>query len=446
MTHRSGEEGVSEVVGVMLLVGLTVLAVAVVAVVLLSGPQPDEIPHATIVAGMNESGSFALVHEGGDPLRTGEYRIYIDAGSGLMDSTGNFTGLEGGVWSIGGVLTYTGGANLTRVIVTVLPGDGGETILAEVAFRGGGKTFSPDPTEPVPSPDPFVNYVINENVFVYGNALKLGVGGSGSSVVVTGPGATVVITGGLDTEDLKSNSFINVSNIYIDGGVTLDNGSNRLGSPTDPGNISINGDLRLMEGNMAIYGDVYVNGSCDLGGVTIHNNVYVNGDLTLRREKIDFVGDAHAYYTGTLNVLSGVDPSKRQNCTHRATVPGFTMPDLEIPQVKDTDWYADKGYDLSGDLTSNMKVFADNYSSTVWRHTATNVAIIASTGDITITGMGDNGVTGVFFAPNGKVTFGGKFFEGVVIARDGFFVEKGNTQVTFKNLNEYISDPEDYPF
>jgi len=55
-------------------------------------------------------------------------------------------------------------------------------------------------------------------------------------------------------------------------------------------------------------------------------------------------------------------------------------------------------------------------------------------------------VTGVFFAPNGKVTLGGGFLEGVVIARDGFYVPTGGTTVTFKNMDQYISDPNDYPF
>ena len=84
MGQHRGEEGVSEVIGVILLLGLTVLAVAIVAVPFLSAPQTDEIPHATIVAG-NRSGSFALVHEGGDPLRAGEYRIYVDNGSVLVE-------------------------------------------------------------------------------------------------------------------------------------------------------------------------------------------------------------------------------------------------------------------------------------------------------------------------------------------------------------------------
>ena len=148
MRQHPGEEGVSEVVGVMLLVGVTVLAVAIVAAVFLSGPQPGVIPHATIVAGINESGCLALVHEGGDPLRAGEYRIYIENESGFVDGTSDFAGPgSDGVWSIGGTLAYNGTGTPERVVVTAVSG-GSETILAEPEFRGGGAGFSPDPVEP----------------------------------------------------------------------------------------------------------------------------------------------------------------------------------------------------------------------------------------------------------------------------------------------------------
>ena len=133
-------------VGAMLLVGLTVLGVAIVAAIFLSGAQPDEIPHAVIVAGVDETGRLALAHEGGDPLGAGEYRIYVDAGGGLVDETGSFSKPEGGVWSIGGSLVYNGPPP-ERVVVTAVAG-GIETILAEPEFTGRGAGFSPDPVEP----------------------------------------------------------------------------------------------------------------------------------------------------------------------------------------------------------------------------------------------------------------------------------------------------------
>ncbi|MDK2973696.1 MAG: hypothetical protein PWP08_67 [Methanofollis sp.] len=285
----------------------------------------------------------------------------------------------------------------------------------------------------------FIDYIIDENVFVYGNVLDF------QGNTVTGPGATVIITGGLDTADLNGGASVAVSDISIDGDVTLDGGSAGLGSAIEPGNISINGDLTLGSGQRHIYGDVYVAGNFSLKDARIHGNVYVDGDLTLDWTPW-LADDARIYYTGTFTHPAYMDPALLSKCIQQTTVPGLDMPDLEIPPAKSADWYAARGYVSGGALTSNMKVYADSYSSTSWRPDATNVVIIARTGDITITRMGGSGVTGIFFAPNGKVTFNGGSLEGVVIARDGFFVTSGGTTVTFKNIEEYISNPDDYPF
>ncbi|MDD4256192.1 MAG: type IV pilin N-terminal domain-containing protein, partial [Methanofollis sp.] len=369
MRQHRGEEGVSEVVGTILLVGLTVLAVAVVAVVFLSGPQPDEIPHATIVAG-NKSGSLVLTHEGGDPLRAGEYRIYVDTGSGLVERTGDFSKPEGGIWSIGKSINYTGTETPRRVVVTVISG-GSETILSEPAFVRGGSTFSPDPVEPAepieePLP-PFINFTIEENVFVYGTALSIGEGIGGGSTTVTGPGATVVITRGLKKEDLGGGgNGIAVSEIYINGSVILDGGSAGLGSAEEPGNIYVNGDLTLWNGQRHIYGDVYVNGDFNLKDAWIHGKVYVAGNLTLDNTPT-IVNDARIYYTGALTTPEHYNSNYATNivakCFHQPTVPGFTMPDLGIPSTKSADWYAAKNYTSNGPLTDNKKIFAPSYSS-----------------------------------------------------------------------------------
>ncbi|WP_342770539.1 MULTISPECIES: PKD domain-containing protein [unclassified Methanoculleus] len=285
----------------------------------------------------------------------------------------------------------------------------------------------------------FIDFIIDENVFVYGSALQFG----GNNV--NGPGATVIVTGGLTTSDLNGGASIAVTDIYIDGDVTLDDGSAGLGSAEKPGSIYVNGDLELWRGAREIYGDVYVAGNFSLKDAKIHGNVYVDGDLTL--EWTPWIADdAYIYYTGTNTTPSNYNADILAKCIHQATVPGFTMPDQGIPSVKSDEWYATRGYVSGGDLTSNMKVFADSYTSEGWKHTATNVIIIARTGDITITGLGGSGVTGIFFAPNGKVTFNGAFLEGVVVARDGFDVTSGGTTVTFKNVEVYVSDPADYPF
>ncbi len=290
--------------------------------------------------------------------------------------------------------------------------------------------------------DDFITYLIEEDVFVYGSQLSFA-GGS-----VTGHGATVVIQGGLVTSDLGGGSHVNVSNIYIGGDVDLNGGSASLGSDQDPGVIYVDGNMRLWNGSRNIYGDVYVMGNFDLKDARIHGNVYVDGDLTLGWTPW-LAPDSYIYYTGAR--LGNTSGAVLQKCIKVDTLdnapgydPGLKMPDQEVPGLRPDSWYAERGYASSGLLVNNMKVFADNYSSTSWRPTASEVVIV-SRSDITVTGLGGSGLTGVLFAPYGRVTFGGGFFEGTVIARDGFFVTSGGTNVTFRNIEDFFSSSDDIP-
>lgn len=286
----------------------------------------------------------------------------------------------------------------------------------------------------------FAQYVTNESVFVYGSKLYF----QGSQVI--GPGATVVLTGtSITTGDFNGGALVAVSNIYVDGDANLDGGSASWGSSTSPGVICINGDLELMTGGRDIYGNVYVNGNFNAKDTKIHGNVYVNGDVTLGwTPTLD--ANSYIYYTGTLTVPSNYYSSITSKCIKSSTVPGFTMPSLPMPAVKSDAWYTAHGYTSGGTLASNAKIVADSYSSTGWIPTATGVTIVARNGDITVTGLGGSGLTGVLFAPKGKVQFEGAYFQGVVIARDGFYVTSGGTTVTFKNLKDYYSSSDDYPF
>lgn len=287
---------------------------------------------------------------------------------------------------------------------------------------------------------PFVNYVIEKDVFVYGDQLSF------SGATVSGPDATVILTKPLTTSDLNGGTSIAVHTLYVNGDVTLDGGSAGLGSPSNPGNIYVNGNMNLLSGGRDIYGNVYVAGDFNLKDARIHGNVYVNGDVTLGyTPTLD--ADSHIYYTGTLTYPQYYNhPEITSKCVQQATVPGFTMPDQALPSTKSADFYAARGYVTSGLLASNLKIFADSYSSTSWMPSATNVVIIARNGDITLTGLGGSSVSGVLFAPNGRVTFEGGSFTGVVIARDGFDCISGGTLVTFTNLEDYFSSSADYPF
>jgi len=285
----------------------------------------------------------------------------------------------------------------------------------------------------------FTQYIIQNNVFVYGTQLNF----AGNNVY--GDGATIIITGPLYSITQNDGAHIAVSTIYIDGDVTLNTGSVSMGSSSSPGNIFINGNLNLNGGKRDIWGNVYVAQDLYLENDNIHGNMYVNGDLTLNYGVPAIDNGDFIYYTGTLTVPPYYDTTFLSKCIKVATVPGFSMPNQTIAPVKSADWYAAKGYVSGGSLTSNMKIFSSSYSSNSWGSSVSNVVIVASNGDITLN-QGYGAITGVLYAPNGKVTFNGGSFTGVVIAGNGFYVTSGGTTVTFTNLANYFSSQNDYPF
>ena len=68
---------VSELIGAILLVGLVITAMAIVAVMVLSNPPPEEVPHLNALAG-NTSDTILLYHTGGDELKEEETIIRIN--------------------------------------------------------------------------------------------------------------------------------------------------------------------------------------------------------------------------------------------------------------------------------------------------------------------------------------------------------------------------------
>lgn len=352
----------------------------------------------------------------------------------------------------------------------VTPLQAGTTII-KVTTVDGGKTATCTVTV---ASESFCSYVLNNNVFVYGSTLTF----EGNYVI--GPNSTMVIKGDLNSSTINGGALNDVTYIYIGGKVTLDGGSAGLGSSTYPGDIYITGDLNLTSGTRDIYGDVYVLGNFYLKDAIIHGNVYVQGDGTLVGGTI--MGDLYLggnmsligstlqgnvyvnknvtlgntpivnktiYYIGTLSYPANYSASILAKCSQITTttaIPTFTMPNYPVPDPKSQAWYTAQGYLSSGSLTSNIKIFTTgDYSFTDWISATASNVIIVSEGNITISHGGIN-VTGVLFAPYGKVTFGGTSFTGLVIARDGFFVTSGGTTVTFKSIGDYISDSNYYPF
>lgn len=174
-----GEGAVSEVVGAILLVSVAVLGVAIVAVTILSQPTPSEIPHVSIAAGATANGTFALLHEGGDALAEGDYRIYVDTGSGLEDRTDEFAPAGGGGWSIGESLVYTDAGMPERVVISAVDSAGGETVIAELAYAAG-----------VIDPGGYMDVGGSGTVPAATVTLPPETGGNDSSIQITTPGAS----------------------------------------------------------------------------------------------------------------------------------------------------------------------------------------------------------------------------------------------------------------
>ena len=356
----------------------------------------------------------------------------VDGGGGTMDPSGNQ-----GPYNCHASQTFSITADLGYIIQDVVVDGISQGAVSTYTFDDIVKNYTI-----VAYFSPESNFIIDKNVFIYGNNLEF----DGS--IINGPGATVIITGGLDTSDINGGALSASSNIYVDGDVNLNSGSAGLGSPTDPGTICVNGDLTLLSGSRNIYGDVYVDGNFSLKDARIHDNVYVDGDVTLGWTPW-LAEDAYIFYTGWLYPPNNYDQDILLKCINQSSVAGCDMFDGGIPPlppVRPDDWYAARGYVSGGPLASNLKIFADSYSPSSSTTAAVNVIIIARNGDITLTNLGWIHVSGVLFAPKGKVTFSGDSFEGVVLTRDGFFVTSGGTDVTFRNFEEFFSSPADYPF
>ncbi len=288
----------------------------------------------------------------------------------------------------------------------------------------------------------FAQFVIDNNIFVYGDNFKF----AGNNI--NGQNATMYIENGLNTDNTNLGSGLNVSKIYFNDEVILNNGSASLGSSLNPEEIHINGNLELWIGGRSVYGDVYVNGNLRLKDAKIYGNIYVDGDVELGWTPT-IAENSKIYYTGTLTHPNNYNSSILSKLEKVDSVAQIQMIEYNMPELREDNWYAQKGYVSSEDLKNELKIFADSYTWNKWNASVDNIIIIAKDGDINITGMGGSGITGILIAPKGKVVFQGAYFKGIVITRDGFEVISGGTEVTFKpfdSFNNIFSDIMDYPF
>ncbi|WP_047981589.1 prepilin-type N-terminal cleavage/methylation domain-containing protein [Ornithinibacillus contaminans] len=292
----------------------------------------------------------------------------------------------------------------------------------------------------------FYDYLLQENVFVHGSQFVF----EGSRV--NGPNASIVIKGDWNGSQLNGGALTNTSNLYIDGDVFFDGGSAGLGSSISPGNIVVNGNATFWSGRRAIYGNMFVNGDLRLKDAEIHGNVYVNGNVELGWTP-SLSGESSIFYIGNLSHPANYSNQILKKVIRQESVAQERFPTNEIPDLKADEWFDANGYTekISGNQAG--KIIGDNVQLDSYNDAANGQYvdsftdfIIVSKGDIQIgTKSRVRKFSGVVIAPNGKVTFNGETFEGIVIARDGFFVRSGGTQVDFQQLGDYFRNAEDFP-
>lgn len=102
--QKMNEEGVSEAIGAVLLIGLTVVGITLISVLLFSQPIAKELPAVDVLIS-SEDATILFQHNGGDSLYPADFNIYID-GNAVPSSWLNFTDDGEWPWSVGETLEY----------------------------------------------------------------------------------------------------------------------------------------------------------------------------------------------------------------------------------------------------------------------------------------------------------------------------------------------------
>ncbi|MBS4216992.1 hypothetical protein KHA96_01545 [Bacillus sp. FJAT-49711] len=351
------------------------------------------------------------------------------------------------------------------------------------------------PKEPIPDPpikdENFYDYLKNNNIFVYGT--DLGIFGS-TPVKTDKNGAGTVVINNLNNSNLVfgGNNVLTVRKIYIDkkGNEVKFESSTQLGDYNNTELVRIGGHVQLNNGGAKIYGNtIYIDGnvthnsSADINGkkviidgdvqlnngaAKIHGDtIYIDGSVSfndsaeIKGKKVIITGNVtfknwsakinanEIYIAGTIikeqsGNLVGILKNFNQHGETKVIPENIH---ILPPSFREDSWYSANGYEVrsSGNLTDGSKVFSKNsFKLDDYQSNRRNVIII-SKGDITLNNFGSSELTGILFAPNGKVTFKGGAFKGIVIARDGFYTGY-NPSITFINVEEFINNPTLAPF
>jgi len=136
------ENAVSELIAIVLLLGVLVVGVGIIMVTITSQPLPDEIPNINILVG-NTTTAVLIKHNGGDPLQENEFTVVVD-GTALQNQDATITGGDGAwPWAVGETRQYPVAAVPHQVSILYTAG-GGSVLLKSASLNGVVQTEGPD--------------------------------------------------------------------------------------------------------------------------------------------------------------------------------------------------------------------------------------------------------------------------------------------------------------
>jgi hypothetical protein len=155
--------GVSELIGAILLITITVMAVSLVGVILLSQQGPQEVPNINFMTGTNAArDQLYLYHNGGDTLTRGEFAVVLDGRTrrtdySISDGSSN--------WSVGKNLVLSITTPPKTVSLIYIGGRTGDVLLRSASSNvsSPGQNINPDNTPVVPFEGPTgPSYIFND--------------------------------------------------------------------------------------------------------------------------------------------------------------------------------------------------------------------------------------------------------------------------------------------
>jgi FlaG/FlaF family flagellin (archaellin) len=203
------DSGVSEVIGVILLISVVVAAVAIIGVFLFSQSTPQEIPAINFMTGSDNSNRLYLFHNGGDSLTKGTFSVLVD---GIVRN--DYTISDGSnVWSLGTNLILSGVTSGSHSVAIIYNNTGSGGVL----LRSGTSNVLVSAT-PIINPDVItgstyppiisvpqlmqnvtnntINYYRENGTIIQGGYIQFNITASGiNSTIVTGNGLVQLNSG-----------------------------------------------------------------------------------------------------------------------------------------------------------------------------------------------------------------------------------------------------------